>query len=105
MNRYFATSEAAYAQARAALDAALGYPMEHTSSAGTVVRTDSSLMPWAALPKTQDGRGLVAFSPGDLISPAAQVALTQAAQNSAVQELTQAEYLALLPPPLALPTP
>lgn len=98
MIRYFILSPETYEAARAGLDGVLGYPCEHETAQGTVVRTGSCLMPAAKLLTAGDGRVLVALSATDLAGEAAQAALAEALNGGGVEEISAGDYLAAVPP-------
>lgn len=88
--RYFRSTSAVYASVCAQLDAAYGYPNAET-------KTDRTLPLAADLPTDSQGRVYLMISPEycNFILPGQM--LPQLLASGAVEEVTQADYAALLP--------
>lgn len=85
--RYFIATQAAYEQARAAMDAALGLP-----EFGTI----TSIEPAATALRSLDGRLVVSVCE-DIVDESAVTAMfSSMIAGGSVQELTQAEYSAAI---------
>lgn len=78
--------DAAYEQARAALDAAWGHPNPATN-------TTTCIDPAAVAPRDSQGRILLAVSPEFCEYPAAAEMLAMMLGGNAASEISQAEYI------------
>ena len=89
--RYFRSSPAVYESINAQLDAAYGYPNAET-------KTERTLPPVAYLPADAQGRVYLAIQNDycDYILPGEM--LPDLLASGAVEEVTAAQYAALLPP-------
>lgn len=89
--RYFRSTPAVYEQINATLDAAYGYPNAETKTLRTLPQT-------ADLPSDAQGRAYLAVPQEfcDYILPSEM--LPQLLASSAVEEVSEAAYRALLPP-------
>lgn len=90
MLRYFRSQPETLDAIRAQLDAAWGFPNADT-------KTTTSLDPSSVCPRDQDGRVYVVLSAAycDYVLPSQM--LPQLLASGAVEEITQAEYQAVLP--------
>ena len=88
--RYLRASPAVYEQAKSQLNSEYGYPNSET-------RTDSAIPPQSLLPKDAGGRVYLAISAEfcDLVFPSQM--LESLIASGAVEEITEAEYRAVLP--------
>jgi hypothetical protein len=82
--RYFIATQAAYEQARASMDAALGLP-----EFGTI----TSIEPAATALRSQDGRLVVAVCEDIVEESAVASMFSSMLAGGTVEELTQAQYL------------
>lgn len=91
MTRYFRSTDEVLAQVNAQLDAAYGYPNESTKTATT-------LPPASDCPHDADGRVYLAVADAycEFVLPAQM--LPQLIEAGVVEEITEAEYQAILPP-------
>lgn len=85
--------DAAYEQARAALDAAWGHP-------NPVTRTLTCIQPAATAPRDAQGRIVLAVDDAFTEYPAAAAMLSQMLAAGAAAEITEAAYRAAAAPPL-----
>ena len=83
--RYFIATAEAYEQARASMDAALGLP-----EFGTL----TSIEPAATALRSQDGRLIVAVCDDIVVESAVTAMFASMLSGGAVQELTEAGYIA-----------
>lgn len=88
--RYFRASRAVYAEICRQLDAAYGYPSEDT-------KTQRSLPLAKDLPSDESGRVYLAVEDAFCEYDLPSVLLPQLIASGAVQELTEAEYMAAMP--------
>ena len=93
--KFFRSTIDAYASICSQLDAAYGYPNAETKTIRTLPSED-------VLPKDEQGRVYLSVSSAycDFVLPSQM--LPQLLASGAVEEITEAEYLAALP---SLPTP
>lgn len=85
--RFFISTEAAYEQARAAMDAVLGLP-----KFGTI----TSIEPSATAPRSLDGRLVVSVCEDIVEESAVGSMFSSMIAGGSVHELTQAEYSAAI---------
>jgi hypothetical protein len=92
--RYFRceAGDEAYEQARLALDAAWGHPSTET-------RTETCIDPSSVAPRDAQGRIVLAVNEEFCEYPAAQQMLTYMTGQSAVTEITEADYRAAVESP------
>lgn len=91
LHRFFRADAATYESVRAALDAAWGLP----NNKGTT----TCLAPVAAAPHDTQGRVLVGLLPEWCTWEPAPTLLPQLLASGAVEEITEAQYMADLPQP------
>lgn len=92
--RYFRSTASVYEQVRLSLDATWGHPNQET-------KTDTCIQPASHAPRDASGRVLLATSNEFCTYEAVAAVLPQLLASGAVEEISEAQYLAVLP---SLPT-